>query len=351
MSAIGFGQKVTGGEGPNSAVLDVTTGNPAGPESLTVRLEEAKKRSNAGQSTVIVIKKGITVTFEEEPRKIRARNLTITGEQGATIHRRLLELDCEEADNVILRDLIFDGTPSIRQMPTDSVHLDALKGRGPTGFWIDHCLFKAVFDLSFTANTKDVEGAPPLLLTVSGCRFENDDPGGVNRENNGALGVHGFNSDSNESDRDLKTNAYATICDNYFLRTRRRAPRSSNLTFVHAFNNVLEDWGAPESVRGTDPEQSNGMISGNFGLLVAEANYFQAGTAPGSMKEAITVAAGKQPGRLTVPPSVISRRNLYVNGAIEATTVGLALSVSDAYATVHLYPPESRPSAWSSRSS
>jgi pectate lyase len=336
MSAPGFGQRVTGGEGPNSTVLAVDSDEPDSPRNLTARLEEAKKRSNAGQSTILVIKSGLTVGFEKEPRRIRAKNLTIVGEKDSKIYRRLLDFDCEEADNVILRNLTFDGTPAVKQKPTDSLHLDGTKGRGPIGFWIDHCLFNAVFDLSFTANTKDVKDALPLLLTVSGCRFVNDDPQGPNRENNGALGVHGSRDkeDDTDTDRDVNTNAYATICNNAFLKIRRRSPRSSNQSLVHAFNNVLEDWGAP----GDDPEQANGMISGNYGLLVAEANYFKAGL----MRQAITVAEGKQPGRLTVPKKGDRLENVYVN-ADEAESVRKAISVAKAYKDLKLTQPSVEP--------
>ena len=40
----------------------------------------------------------------------------------------------------------------------------------------------------------------------------------------------------------MQTNAYATICNNFFDHVRRRSPRSSGLCVVHAFNNVLVQW-------------------------------------------------------------------------------------------------------------
>ena len=310
MSAIGFGQNVTGG-GKNPDRIEVTNGKNNGSGTLADAIDKANKADGRGME--IVIKTNIDPNIDpkkpKEPKLIvRAKNLTIRAEGGAVINRNLLYFDCTKADNVWLTDLRFNSDGESN--PPDTILIDATEGRGKKGFWIDHCSFEAYKDLNITSNTKDKKGEPPLLITVSHCRFHDLDPTGEAHRDHGALGIHGA-GEKHGMKQDQKTNAYATVYRNYFQNVRRRSPRSSRLTFVHAFNNVLENWGNGDPNADPGKDQVNGMASGNFGILTAEANYFSAG----AFKSAIIVAKGKEPGQLFV--GIGELVNLYLNGALD----------------------------------
>jgi pectate lyase len=302
MRAIGFGRNVTGG-GEKPGRIMVTNGKNSGSGTLKEAIEEANAAK--GRAMEIVITTSVEPNEKKDELTVTARNLTIRAEGGAVLNRNHLIFDCTKADNIWLTDLRFESDGE--KPPNDAISIKATEGRGETGFWIDHCSFEAYKDLSITSNTRDLKNMPPLLITVSHCRFHDGNPDGGNSRDHGALGIHG--TGSKKSKPDQETNAYATICRNYFENTRRRSPRSSNKTFVHAFNNVLKDWGIPDA--GADRDQVNGMLSGNFGILAAEANYFDAG----KFKSAITVAKGKEPGRLIVGTG--EHKNLYVKDALD----------------------------------
>ncbi len=301
MSAMGFGQNVTGG-GKNPVRIEVTKGKNSGSGTLAEAIDKANGAK--GRETEIVI------TTDIDPNKtdlvVSAKKLTIRTEGGAVINGNHLVFDCTKADNIWLTDLRFDSDGESK--PRDTISIDATKGRGKTGFWIDHCSFEAYFDLNITSNTRDKKGEPPLLITVSHCYFHDRNPTGEDHRNHGALGIHG--AGEKEGGPDQKTNAYATVYRNYFENVRRRSPRSSQRTFVHAFNNVLVNWGNGDP-NPAPKDQVNGMLSGNFGILAAEANYFYAGV----FKSAISVAKGKAPGELFV--GVDQLVNLYLNGALD----------------------------------
>jgi pectate lyase len=300
MSAIGFGQKVTGGGDKPTQYL-VTNGKNSGSGTLLEAIQSANAAN--GRATEIVIKTDIDPNLDLQNKLVvRAQNLTIRAEGGAVINRNRLSFDCTTADNILLKDLRFDSDGL--GDPRDTILIDATKGRGDKGFWIDHCSFEAYFDLNITSNANDLpNGQPPLLITISNCWFHDRNPGGPGTRNHGGLGISG-------ADGNKKTNAYATVYRNYFQNVRRRTPRSSGLTFVHAFNNVLENWGNgdPNADPGTD--QVDGMAVGNFGTIVAEANYFDAGR----FKPTINVAGEPQKGTLFVGTG--TRVNMYLNGAI-----------------------------------
>lgn len=321
MPAIGFGQLVTGADVPGSTPtrFNVTRAGGDAAEVGTLPWAVAQANAAAGAPCEIVIQ--TNVDPNQTKLTITARNLTIRAEGNATIDSNNLVFNASLADNVILRDLRFtsDGVTK----PNDCIKILAREGRGPKGFWIHHCYFRAYPDLSITTNTQDLPqaGADPLRITVSSCRFYDPDPNGDAHMDHGALGIHGF-GDKEKNIRDLKTNAYATVCRNVFDHVRRRSPRSSQLTFVHAFNNLLMDWGTND----LDALQQNGMESGNFGLLVAQANYFEAGSV---LKTAIEVAGGDEPARLTV--GVGARVNEYANGATPAQKVGDRIAIQRRY--------------------
>jgi len=318
MTAVGFGAGVTGG-GDNPTKFFVTSGDNNGVGTLARALKDAK---TAGGKTKIVINANVVITRRASSHTIDFGDLTISGMAGSRIRSNLFLFDCDKSDNVILKNLTFEGTPDNTQAPRDAILLDAREGRGRKGFWISHCEFNAYYDLNITANAGDLAAdKPPLLITISKCLFQNDLPGGVNRENNGALGIHGDKKTQN-------TNAYATVTRNVFRTVRRRSPRSSGKCVVHAFNNVLLQWGTPTGT-GT---QANGMESGNDGRLVAQANYFQAG----ALKETISLATddARRLGHLTIDDTDLpanTLKNIYVDTTDKTAAVGAQIDIQQLY--------------------
>lgn len=332
MRAMGFGQRVTGGEGATTPIMVTTTGTGDG--SLTAAIDKANRRSGKDgqfpqQEIVIDLPDGNKVIAQNTTSLVvTARNLTIRAIGGATIDRNHLSFDCREADNIILRDLDFRGTG--QGEPRDTITIDATRGRGPMGFWIDHCFFSAYFDLNITLNAKDLDGnPPPLLMTISSCHFYDQNPSGLANRNHGAMGLHGFTGEDedgkdNKADRpgaNRHTNAYVTVYRNCLDHIRRRSPRSSGRTVVHAFNNVLLKWGSDN----TNDDQQSGMGVGHFGRLVAEANYFEHNV----LTTPIEIANRLDP-RLTIPASG-PKRNLYDTGTTVPVTVGDPIIISDEY--------------------
>lgn len=329
MPAIGFGKNVTGGaDRPHT--IEVTDPGNTGAGTLAQAIADANAYTTSSQrhppqEIVIRLPHGTTkITSNPTDLTVTARNLTIRAERGAVIEGNHLVFDCRSADNIILRDLRFTHTDD-ESDPHDCITIAAQEGRHATGFWIDHCSFRAYPDMCVVTNTRDLAGAPPLLITVSYCSFYDNNPGGRHSDNHGALGIHGFDKEKHSNVQgipDVNTNAYATVCRNVFKQIRRRSPRSSHRTLVHAFNNVLLDWGADDA----DALQQNGMESGNDGRLVAQANFFEAG----KLKLAIEVAAGAQPALLTVPDTGV-KQNKYRNGARVAHSVGAHIAIGDQY--------------------
>ena len=322
MSAIGFGRNVTGG-GKNPQPIKVKNGDNKGPDTLTAAIEKANG-AKRGSNLEIVIQTDIAPN-DKDLEIVGVENLTIRAERDAVLAQNHLVF--KKSDNILLQDLRFvpgEVRPKRDNRPRDAISIDGTEGRGKLGFWIDHCFFEAFFDLSVTANTKDLKGEPPLLMTVSYCHFHDNDPGGNENPkandttvNHGSLGIHGAGSKNNPNDVDQETNAYATVCRNFFDHTRRRSPRSSNRTFVHAFNNVLLNWGTPD-FQGYDRNQANGMSAGHFGILAVEANYFYAGVL---IKETIEITdkKGEEPRLLVATGDLV---NQYRNNATPAKNVG-----------------------------
>jgi pectate lyase len=307
--------------GDNPTVLNVVDGGNDGKGTLAAALSDAKALK--GKPSKIVIRKGLTLQPRKEPHTVKVKNLTISGEPGSLISSNFLFFDCSASDNVILQNLTFAGTPAKKDPPRDSIEIDRNKGRGEIGFWIDHCRFEAYYDLNVTSNTPDLKGQPPLLITVSNCRFHNDNPNGKAHRNNGALGIHGSRDKKDPKSFNRSTNAYATVTRNVFDTVRRRSPRSSGLCYVHAFNNVLNKWGAKDM-----DDQVTGMSSGHDGRIVAEANYFFAGP----LKEAFEVSVTKgMKGFLTVHEDDDRLKNVYKNGAIAGKQVGDVIDIDAAY--------------------
>jgi pectate lyase len=318
MKAIGFGRNVTGG-GKNPQRIEVRSGDNKGAGTLAAAIQ-AVNEAEPGTPHEIVIQTNIA--RNKEDLVVRARNLTLRAEGGAVLTMNHLVFDCTRADNILLKDLRFEPAVDGKEKPRDSISIDGTEGRGEIGLWIDHCSFEAFYDLSVTANTRDKKGAPPLLLTISHCLFHDNDPDGEAHRNHGALGIHGSGKKNNPKGPDQATNIYATVCRNFFDHTRRRSPRSSNLTFVHAFNNVLENWGT--SNPGDKADQENGMSAGHFGILAVEANYFAAG----ALKATIEIAKKDLP-RLLVGTGDF--KNLYRKGALAAKDLGDPIDILEEY--------------------
>ena len=318
MPAIGFGQKVTGG-GNTTNRFAVTSGEKDGPGTLDAALKAAK---SSGQPAVIEIAANVVVKPNRLPI-LAISNLTITGVKGAKINTSNLYFDCAESDNVLIRNLIFEGNPTLNEEPKDSIRMLAENGRGPIGFWIDHCRFDPYFDLNITVHAADHANDDPLLLTISSCRFFDPDPD--RGTNNGAMSIAGVDG------RSTRTNAYATVVRNAFETVRRRSPRTSGFTVVHAFNNVLVRWGS------TNPndDQSNGMSSGHDGILVAQGNFFRAGV----KKQTIEVTPDAvRPGRLTIDDNNLILRNEYRDGADRTPPAGAPFNIGQAYAERGINP-------------
>jgi len=343
MPAIGFGARVTGGDQPNPRIIEVTTpGTGAGSLTEAVNVIDAPFESDQPTlpipmpPTLIRIAAGLKIAANRQPIVIQGRNVTIEGGAGSEIHANQLFFDCATADNIIVRNLKFTGTPDDPTPPRDTIFIDGTNGRQPTGLWIDHCEFQAYFDLNITLKASDIGGAPPLLLTISNCLFHNDNPGGRHRDNNGGIAIAGFEDDSGNELSNRNINAYATVTGNLFRTVRRRSPRSSGLSVAHAFNNVLIEWGAGTSTTN----QANGMESGHDGLLVAQANFFRAG----NLKPTIGIATydrklKKNGGQLIIDDGDATLKNKYANEALATAPTGSPFSITRAYETFGITPP------------
>ncbi|MFL5540437.1 MAG: hypothetical protein ACJ8J0_15715 [Longimicrobiaceae bacterium] len=331
MSAIGFGQRVTGG-GTNPDRIRVTKVGTEGDGTLADAIVKTNHKSEDDRDAELEIlidlddkddegKERKIIAPHARDLKITARNLTIRAVGGAVIDRNHFVFDCKKADNVILRNLRFasDGEKVQTSETNDTIHFDATKGRGPKGFWIDHCEFEAYFDLNITSNTTELEGEPPLLITISRCRFFDLHPSGSEHFNHGAID---FADARKEFGRSQEKNTYATVCNNVFDHVRRRSPRTTGLSVAHAFNNLLLDFGSDNP----DDVQQNGMEVGNNGIMVAVANYFRANV----LKQSISLAAGNPEPLLTVPDNG-RKQNKYANGAMVAHSHGRHIAIGNLY--------------------
>lgn len=322
----GFAQRVTGCGDGDKRTEKVETG---------AELEQAVQTANELRHTPFLILVGSEAVVEppddakELILTIAARNLTVYGQPGSTLRGIGFVFDGTTADNVVLQNLTLQplGTDDQDSHPSDGLVFATVHAKASTGYWIDHCTFDAFPDQCMQTDAK-VEGPEALLLGVSNCRFTGN-PAWVDQ---GSIEISGLGDKHGEPDKDTVA-VYASVNRNYFDQSRRRAPRSSEYTFVHAFNNVLENWGAGDGVK-----QSNGMQSGNRGRLAALANWFYAG----DTKLAIEVADDDRPGRLEVHDEPANRlRNYYENGAIAPSTED-ELDIKQQYKSLNLEPPEQK---------
>jgi pectate lyase len=338
MPAIGFGQKVTGAGNSPDLTLNVTDGgdddNATG--TLRKRLQEAEAASKETprKKVEIVIGEGVVVQRRAAEHIIKTKNLTITGSRNSKIVSNQLYFDCRKADNVLLRNLTFEGNPGVDEDPKDAIFIDGALGRKSIGFWISHCRFEAYRDLNITLKATDLApvdnvAVPPLLITISDCFFHNADPDAF--RDIGAISIAGVRDDSVDPNApgNRRTNAYATVCFNMFETVRRRSPRSSGRCVVHAFDNVLELYG------GTTGDQRNGMESGSNGILIAEANSFIAGTVPQTIKLSTTPTLK---GTLTINDDDSTLKNTYGGGAVATAAAGTQVVIDDFYTARGIRP-------------
>jgi pectate lyase len=164
MSALGFGQKVTGA-GTNPNIINLMNGDQSGAGSLAQAILDAETVPTGKTGTEIVIGANMTVDTADRQITVRAQNLTITGLAGSKIKNNSLYFDCTTADNVLLQNLTFKGASDDKKKLRDTIKLDATRGRRSVGFWIDHCHFDAAFDL----NSLRTRTTPPLVRRSLPC--------------------------------------------------------------------------------------------------------------------------------------------------------------------------------------
>lgn len=251
---LGFGQRVTGG----------AAAEPTEVGSLDELTAAIKAANNATEPTVIVVTKDIAAEDAERTYELTGRRLTIYGNPGKSLDG-IGFVVTESADDILFQNLTFrvvknDGK---EPYPDDSIVFRTRRAAGEVGFLIDHCTFEAVPDMNVQTSAEE-PGDEWLLLSIADCRFEGD----PRRNGSGSVEIAG------NADQDGSTYAVnASVLRCCFVNARRRSPRSSRGTFVHAYNNVLRNWGAA----GDDDKQSNGMASGAGGQLAVIANWFDAG--------------------------------------------------------------------------
>lgn len=251
---LGFAQKVRGC-GPKPTDHTVTNVD---------ELKEAVDDANRDNGTLIVVDGDI-----EEPDGLEltltAERLTIYGNRGSSLAGIGFVIDTTEADDIVFQNLTFNavGREGKEPNPDDTLIFRTVGGKAKVGYWVDHCTFGPVPDMNVQLYA-DEPGREALLLSISNCRFV----GNPAWEDQGSMDLSAYGKSHDPDDYDVNVTLYAC----YFLNSRRRSPRSSQGTFVHAFNNVLQNWGA-----GSDDDQSNGMAVGDHGRLAAFANYFDAG--------------------------------------------------------------------------
>jgi pectate lyase len=222
----GFGAGTTGGD--NGATYWVTTladtGLPGGvPGTL---------RYGVSQAQPLWIRFRVSGTINLADKLKIASNKTLDG-RGATVTISGQTTLISGVSNVIVENLKFvqarsdDKSNNLRIMNASS-HV-----------WVDHCDFSYANDqlMGVTYGSTDV--------TLSWNRFH---------DNNKALLISALASGLPQQ---------ITVHHNYFYRTNQRNPLV-NLADVHAYNNVLADWG------------DIGMQTTTGGRLVSQSNVFDA---------------------------------------------------------------------------
>ena len=219
----GFGGSVTGGVGGETRW--VTSLGDGGAGSLREALEAPGAAwVRFGVSGRIVLGRPIGVTSDKTVDG-RGAAVTISGDG----------LRIAEASNVVVTGLVFAGG---RGDTTDAISVR----EGAAGVWIDHCEFSDYDDglVDITRGATDV--------TVSWSRFTDQDK------------VMLINAEGRPE------RARVTVHHNVFDGTNQRHPRVVGNVEVHAYNNLVRHW------------TGYGMQAAGGGVLVSEANVFDAGS-------------------------------------------------------------------------
>jgi pectate lyase len=217
----GFGVGTTGGD--LGGVYWVTTLADAGPGSL---------RYGATLPQPLWIRFAVSGTIALKSKLSIASDKTLDG-RGAAVTITSMVVRISGVSNVIVENLRF---------------LDALSDPNANGLrimagsrqvWVDHCDFSVTSDevMSVTQGSTDV--------TLSWNRFH---------DNNKGVLVSALSSGLPEQ---------VTMHHNYFYKTYQRNPLV-NLADVHAYNNVVADWG------------DIGMQTTTGGRLLSQGNIFDA---------------------------------------------------------------------------
>ena len=152
----GYGASATGG--PGGSVVKVTNAS---------QLESAL--SSSGKK-IIIVTQNIQFT---SLLKVKATDKTLLGLPGVKLYNNTVPTNASDAaaktgilyfkensKNVIIRNLIFQGSGAFDSESADGLCLDAV-----TNFWIDHCDFQDGVDGNF-----DIKNATDNI-TVTWCRF------------------------------------------------------------------------------------------------------------------------------------------------------------------------------------
>ena len=152
----GYGASATGG--PGGSVVKVTNAS---------QLESAL--SSSGKK-IIIVTQNIQFT---SLLKIKVIDKTLLGLPGVKLYNNTVPTNASDAEsktgilyfqsgskNVIIRNLIFEGSGAFDSESADGLCLDAV-----TNFWIDHCDFQDGVDGNF-----DIKNATDNI-TVTWCRF------------------------------------------------------------------------------------------------------------------------------------------------------------------------------------
>lgn len=315
----GFGQRVTGcGEHPKH-VVEVRTWS---------QLEDALEGAESRPRTRIVV--ADKIDGDGDVLCVAARDLTLCATPGAKLVGVRIDVDGTKSDNVVFQDLTLTptgtGKGSDGYRPADGFHFLTPGASCDKGFWIDHCTFAAFPDQCVQTYTATGD-AEQLRLSISHCAFF----GNPHWHDQGSVEISGWAPDGPGQDADDRpgSGVHVSLYRNYFHRSRRRAPRSSEGCFVHAWNNVLVDWGSAKP----HAKQSNGMEAGNNGLLAAVANWFEAG----EHKQTIEVAGGNAPARLQFETGG-EDTNEYRNDA-QPPSPNTDLGINERYEALGLRPP------------
>ncbi|HEY8278127.1 MAG TPA: hypothetical protein VIH99_00800 [Bdellovibrionota bacterium] len=283
---LGYGAATTGGCTDAQCLCQVTNTKDSGPGSL--------RDCVAGDKSKWVVFKG------EGRGEIKVKgpilvgsNTTIDGRgPGAvTISSTDQELMfIRGSSNVIVSDLKFhvDHASTKCSNPQTAIDTKDCGGGimifdGSRNVWInqssfDSCTGKCIAVWAFgnsINSTGKAQGGD--LISISGNVFRNSYYGVL------------AGADHNIGDRQKPIDR-VTLYLNYFEDITKRSPRVSEFSHLHAFNNVMRNWGANNCNDEKDEAFAASTASG--AQLLLESNWFEARPGAGSCKQAVNLEGG-----------------------------------------------------------